>query len=149
MSLIIDHPKQVPFPRRLGWGCVTVVFWMLWVYLWLPLLTLVAWSFGVYQGYDHFRWQEDALELKRLVGLYSVIIAALGGALLLWALSEYMRFRHKHRRAGTEPVTPAELGAAAGIDAHLLAHAQQQRCLLAFHDAQGSLLGVEEFKEFN
>lgn len=143
MQMIIDHPSLVPLPSRLGWSCMTALFWAVWVYLWLPLLTLAAWSLGFYQVHNYFQWEKEIIELKRIIAQYSLVVAAFGGTLLLWALSEYVRFRNKHRRSASLPVSPQELAAHAAVLAEDIAAWQKLRSLVAYHDDQGSIIGAD------
>jgi biofilm PGA synthesis protein PgaD len=143
MPLIIDRPTLLPMSRRLGWGLVTLFFWAVWVYLWTPLLTLAAWGFGFYRVYSEFRWEVEVMELRRLVVIYFLIASALGGSLLLWAFSEYMRFHNKNRRVMPLPTTPRDLAIDAGLQAGDLVSWQNGRCLVAHHDHHGALLGAE------
>lgn len=141
--LIIDQSSLVPVSNRLGWGAITAVFWAVWVYLWLPLITLAAWSFGFYQAHAYFHWEDQVAELKRLMGVYSVVVTALGSILLLWALSEYMRFHNKHRRTAAPPVSPKDLADQCGVSALDVAAWQKQRCLVAYHDDNGGFIGAD------
>lgn len=143
--MIIDHPSLVPLHSRLGWSCVTALFWAVWLYLWMPLATLAGWSFGFYQAHHYFQWEQQVLELKRLLALYSIVIAAFGGSLLAWALSEYMRFRNKRRRSPAVPVRPQDLARHAGVPAEELASWQTLRCAVAHHDDHGALVGATNF----
>lgn len=145
--MIIDHRSSVPLHHRLGWGCVTAAFWMVWIYLWMPLVTLAAWSFGFYQVHKYIQWEQQVIELRRLLSLYSVVAAAFGGALLLWAMSEYVRFRNKRRRRPSLPVLPDDLARHAGVLAKDIAAWQRLRCVLAYHDAHGGLIGAESFAQ--
>ncbi|MGH8808384.1 MAG: poly-beta-1,6-N-acetyl-D-glucosamine biosynthesis protein PgaD [Noviherbaspirillum sp.] len=145
MPLIIDHPSLVPLPRRLGWGCVTILFWLTWIYLWMPFLTLAAWSFGFFQAYSHFQWEREVMELKRLLVLYSMVVAVFGGALLMWALLEYVRFRHKHRRSTAAPVLPQDIEEQFGLPAARIIAWQACRCVVAYHDDHGMLTGADSF----
>lgn len=143
MSMIIDQPALVSLPRRLSWGCVTIAFWAAWCYLWLPLLTLAAWSIGMHEAYDQFRLKHEINELKRLACLYAMVIAALGGTLLLWALSEFVRFRNSSRRLVAPPAQAEDLAQHVGLPAGDLAAWQSQRCIVAYHDNHGQLLSAE------
>lgn len=143
MSLIIDHPKEVPLPRRVGWGFVTFLFWMLWFYLWVPLITFVAWALGLNQAFNVFQWENDVMELKRLVVIYILIIAALGSCLLLWAFSEFMRFRNLNRRTKPTSVRTEECAAYAEVRAKDMEAWQKSRSMIAFHDDHGELIDGE------
>ncbi|GAB3538593.1 hypothetical protein GCM10027343_04720 [Noviherbaspirillum agri] len=143
LPLIIDEPSLVPMVSRLGWGAITTAFWAIWFYLWLPLITLAAWSFGLYQAHAQFHWDQQVAELKRLLGVYSIVVAALGSILLLWALSEYLRFHNKHRRSSAEPVSPKELSQQCGLSALDIAAWQKLQCVIAYHDDNGGFIGAD------
>jgi biofilm PGA synthesis protein PgaD len=144
MPLIIDRPALVPVSTRLGWGLVTVFFWAVWIYLWMPLVTLTAWSLGIYRAYSELSWQGEMMELRRLAGLYLIVAGALGGSLLLWAFCEYMRFRNKNRR--TMPLTTQlqDLAVYTGLHVQQLASWQTRRCVIAEHDEHGALLSLAD-----
>ncbi|RJG06025.1 poly-beta-1,6-N-acetyl-D-glucosamine biosynthesis protein PgaD [Noviherbaspirillum cavernae] len=143
MSLIIDQPSLTSIPKRIGWGGVTFLFWTVWIYLWMPFITLAAWMFGYYQAYSQFRWEQEVEELKRLVILYTTIVAWLGGSLLLWARVEYMRFRNVHRRAWPVPATTEDLARYAELPAAEVNAWQHARCVIARHDEHGKLVGAD------
>lgn len=143
MPLIIDQPSLVPMSSRVGWGVITTFFWAIWLYLWLPLITLAAWSFGFYQAHTYFHWDYQVAELKRLMAVYSVVVAALGSILLLWAFSEYLRFHNKHRRSSAEPVSPKELSQQCGLSSLDIAAWQKMRCAIAYHDENGGFIGAD------
>jgi len=144
--LIIDQSSLVPMSSRVGWSVVTTVFWAIWFYLWLPLITLAAWSFGFYQAHTYFHWEYQLAELKRLMGVYSIVVTALGSILLLWALSEYMRFRNKHRRSSAEPVSAKELSLQCGLSELDIAAGQKMQCVVAYHDENGRFIGADPFE---
>lgn len=47
--LIIDRPDLQSWRQRAVFGSLTVMFWMLWLLLWLPLITLLGWLFFGFQ----------------------------------------------------------------------------------------------------
>lgn len=143
ISMIIEQPSLVPLHSRLGWSGVTAMFWGIWIYLWMPLLTLAAWSFGFYRAHEQFQWEKEVLELRRLLGWYSIVVAAFGGSLLLWALSEYMRFRNAHRRSASAPACAQDLACYTGVLEEDVAAWQSLRCVLAYHDDHGNLIGAD------
>ena len=46
-SRLIRKPYAQGPLRRAVWGFVTAAFWGLYIYMWLPLVTLVLWLLGV------------------------------------------------------------------------------------------------------
>jgi biofilm PGA synthesis protein PgaD len=147
MQLIINRSTSVPISRRLGWGVVTLFFWTMWVYLWMPLVTLIAWGFGFYGVYSKFKWEAEVMEFTRLVIIYFVIASALGGTLLLWAFSEYMRFRDKNRRTMPRLAAPEELAGYAKLQTEQLVAWRDSRCMIAHHDSHGALLSVDAVEQ--
>lgn len=142
-TMIIEQSSSLPVHYRIGWGCVTAAFWGVWLYLWMPLVTVAAWSFGFYQAQQHLQWEQAPGELKRLLMFYAVIAAALGGALLLWAAAEYMRFRNRNRRRASPPASTQDLARHACLPAESLAAWQRLRCVTAYHDELGGLSQVQ------
>ena len=44
---IIIHPERQPHGARTLFGAITALFWALYAYLWLPLITVLAWLVGI------------------------------------------------------------------------------------------------------
>ncbi|MEN3364827.1 MAG: biofilm synthesis protein PgaD [Burkholderiales bacterium] len=145
MQMIIDQPGFVPLSRRVGWGCVTVLCWAVWIYLWLPVVTLVAWGMGFYQAYTELGWKAEVIELRRLLVLYLCVAAIFGGCLLLWALLEYTRFRRQHRRARPVQAEVPELAAYTGLRSEDISIWRKCRCVVAHHDEYGVMRGADNF----
>ena len=96
--LIIDRPSLVPPHKRILFGVATLAIWSLWIYLWLALATLIGWAVGGYLGYKEMVLYTGYIELLHLLGWYALVIAILGGALVLWAIYNVLRFRGRERR---------------------------------------------------
>jgi biofilm PGA synthesis protein PgaD len=138
-KLILNMPHMVSVPSKIGSSLFTVVFWALFIYLWLPLITLAAWALGIYHTYSEVQYAQEMLNLRHLFFIYSMVVLLLCGALLLWALKEYLRFRDSTRRRISVPVTTAELAEYADLNAeHILAW-QDVRRMVARHDDHGHL----------
>lgn len=97
---IIDRDDLQKPAHRTVTAVLTFGFWLFWFYLWLPLLALLAWAAGLEQAYRYMVTLGGYQEVLRLMGLYTLIIALLGGALVAWAAYNIMRFGPRIRRAG-------------------------------------------------
>ncbi len=142
-SLIIEKPLLVPAPSRFGWALVTGFFWMVWVYLWLPLLTVVAWLSGI-NLFGKLAGQTAAHELRefgQLVVIYAAVICIMGGSLLTWARIEFLRFRNVNRRSRPEPVSIVEVAQYAGVPVEELSRWAQSKRVVIHHDAHGRVTG--------
>src|SRR5664279_4021374 len=83
--LIERSDLQSPRQRTL-YGALTLAFWAFWVYLWVPVLAFLAWTLGVEQAYKYMVVLGGYHDVIHLLGIYSLIILLLGGALVLWAM---------------------------------------------------------------
>lgn len=143
MPLIIDQPKLVPWPKRLGWGTATFLFWIIWIYLWMPFITLAAWFFGVSKAHTQFWLIQELVELQRLVVIYAAVIIALGSTLLIWALIDFLRFRNVHRRIAPTAARQEELADYIGVPEQEIAALHNARSIVAHHDDHGVLIGAD------
>ena len=98
-SLIIDRPDLVPSGQKVtAWG-ITLLFWAALLYLWQPLLSLVAWGLNIHLFYNHMILFGGYRTFLDLLLMYLMVIALLGGGLILWARINQWRFRGRERRA--------------------------------------------------
>lgn len=142
-SPIIERSDlQKPHQRTL-YAVLTVAFWAFWVYLWLPLLALLAWALGVQQAYQYMVGLGGYHELVRLLGDYALTILIFDGILLLWAGYNIYRFRGIERRAAALPVTAAQMSQHFGGGDEALARWQTEPMLYVSHDQHGHVLRVD------
>ena len=106
--LIIERPERQKPLQRATFALITMVAWTLWVSLWLPLLTLIAWMLGLQDiyiklGLNHpFRAAGD-LDLVFRVAF--VCALSLGS----WAFYNRMRFAGKQKRRANRIVDLTEM----------------------------------------
>jgi biofilm PGA synthesis protein PgaD len=142
--IIISRPeRQKPFQRAI-FTVITMLAWTLWVSLWLPLITLVAWLLGLQDiyvklGLDHpFRAANDL----GLV-LHVAVMAAL--SLGAWAFYNRVRFAGKQKRRANRFVELAEMAPA--LEASINTAQQlraSRRSVIHFNDNGGMFLRAEE-----
>ena len=141
-QLIFEKPHLAPLPSRIGWAFFTAAFWIIWVYLWMPLITLLMWALG-FRYYDtHFLHNSptELMDLRNIFVLYLSIIVTLGASLLAWARTEYLRFRNVNRRTRPAAVTTDELAEFAKIKPDTMATLSRVRHMPAHHDEHGKFL---------
>jgi biofilm PGA synthesis protein PgaD len=140
---IIQHPeRQKPFQRAM-FTVITMLAWTLWVSLWLPLITLIAWLLGLQDiyvklGLDHpFRAAND-------LGLVLQVAAVAAFSLGSWAFYNRMRFAGKQKRRANRFLDLADMAPA--LDASLSTAQQlrsKRRSVVHFND-QGGMYTVAE-----
>ncbi|CAN5803427.1 hypothetical protein BH23GEM11_BH23GEM11_18690 [soil metagenome] len=140
-GLIIERPDLQRRGERVVYGTVTAVAWVLWAYLWLPLVTLVAWYFGV-RTFIREVVIPDRITLLATGATYLLVIVLLGGGLLLWSRYNLRRFGGEDRRAASAPLDGAQIGAWFGIPASTLEFMQGEESVVVEHGEAGQVEGV-------
>jgi biofilm PGA synthesis protein PgaD len=144
-TLIIEKPELQSNIHRYGWGSVTFIFWMIYIYLWLPLITLVAWWFGA----KLFNLQMIQLEgykgLLGNLGLYTIIIVVISLILIGWAELDRMRFKDKLRRLVNNTVTVEEIAKKYNMHEHELTQLRQKKSMLVHFSADGLISNINEY----
>ena len=138
-SPLIERPELQSPRQRTLYAALTVAFWAFWIYLWVPLLALLAWALGVQQAYKYMIVFGGYREIIRIAELYGIVILLLGGGLLLWAGYNILRFRGVENRTAAPPVSREEIGRYFDQDPSAVASWQTERRLHVTHDQQGRI----------
>ena len=137
--LIINRPELQSPRQRLIYPIITFVFWVLWVYIWLPLVSLIAWGFGVQLFYDEMILQNGLEAIIELASTYGLVIFILGISLISWALYNWGRFNKKERRSGAKRLTIEDQAGYFQLDAQQLAVWQESKYLVVNYNEQGEI----------
>jgi len=114
--LIIDRADLVPPGQKAtAWG-ITLLFWGALLYLWQPLLSLIAWGLNIHLFYNHMILLGGYRTFLDLLAMYLSVIAVLGGGLILWARINQWRFRGKERRTGLDSTDMPALCGSFGLE---------------------------------
>ena len=141
--LIIERPDLQSGKQRAVFGVLTALFWLLWVVLWLPLITVFGWAFFGYQFQFHMIEREGYAGFVGVLAVYALVIVVMGGGLLAWAKYNHLRFRGMDRRKSFAPPTPADLAALHGRTPDEVAQWQAMNIVTVHHDPEGRILRVE------
>ena len=142
-SPIIERPELQSPPQRTLYGVLTLAFWAFWIYLWLPLLALLAWLLGLQQAYKYMIVLGGYHEILRAAELYAGVILLLGGGLLVWAGYNIYRFRGIENRTAAPALTLMDLGRHFDQAPALVASWHTWRRLEVTHDAKGRIDRVD------
>ena len=140
-KLIIEHPEWQTPKQKYFIGFVTLGFWLLWFYLWAPLISLIAWLFGFHV------FQQQMIELEgyhgvlRLLANYAIVIGIMGGGLIMWATYNIQRFSGMDRRSFRQPVSTEMLAKKLKIEVSYLEDLQKSQVILIEH---GHIRAVHE-----
>lgn len=126
--LIIERPDLQSTTRRTLYSVVTVLAWSVWLYLWLPFISLLAWLAGiqlmvveVFQPVGGQDWRE----LLRLLAF--VVVATL--AVIVWSQYNLRRYGHHNRRQRIPDVDANTLAKYYEISPELLEKLRNKRLI--------------------
>lgn len=145
--LIIERPDLQTRAQRYGYLSATFVCWFLWLYLFVPLLSFVAWALGATVVYQAMLQNLDTATLWRLIQSYGTGIISLAGIYVLWAFSSYLRFRHADRRSRPPDATDREMAASHRISAGELHTLRSSRRLVVSPDQLRRMFSSEPAAE--
>ncbi|MGE7137020.1 poly-beta-1,6-N-acetyl-D-glucosamine biosynthesis protein PgaD [Luteibacter sp. NPDC031894] len=112
-TIIIQRPERQSTTQRAAFATVTVFAWLFWAFLWLPLLTLGAWAFGLRNAWLQLHVLNpigDGGDIN-IILLVAVLCAAVFSS---WSGYNHARFAGKQKRRGNKPVDVAQTAAAIG-----------------------------------
>lgn len=97
-ELVIDMPNLQTIRQRYASTVITFLFWVFWFYLWLPLISLIAWVLGVDLLYDRMVVRGGFEIFATSLPFYALIVVLIGAILIMWGVYNQQRFRGKTRR---------------------------------------------------
>ena len=131
---IINRPEREGRVPRTAWHMLTAVAWLAYLYLWLPLITLIAWVAGVRTAYGKL-YQDQVVDSFLLLVL-PVIALVCGAVLLGWAEYNRARFAGEERRSPMPSVGDAEVASALGADTATVDALRSSRIIAVAMDPQ-------------
>ncbi|MDR2878066.1 MAG: poly-beta-1,6-N-acetyl-D-glucosamine biosynthesis protein PgaD [Chromatiales bacterium] len=137
--LIIQNAQLQTSRQRYAYAVLTLVFWVIWLYLWTPLITLVAWLFGAERFYDAMIVQGGIELVKSLIGIFSLLILGMGTVFGGWAVYNRWLVRGRDKRRGSPPVTDIELCEHFQITAEQLQILRSSRHAVVAHNDDGNI----------
>jgi len=94
----IDAPHLLSERRRITDVVATAVMWIIYSYLWAPLISLVAWLLGFEFAYDVMVRAGGAEGLVEVLKFYGVVLAWIIVVVTSWSAINRFRFADKERR---------------------------------------------------
>lgn len=97
-------PEEMTRKERARDTLITAVLWAVYLYLWVPLVSLLAWAMGFEFAYDVMVRSGGAQDLLPILLEYLVVVSIIFSAFTIWSVSNRLRFRDLNRRARRAPV---------------------------------------------
>jgi biofilm PGA synthesis protein PgaD len=130
---IISHPERQSGAQHTMFSALTLSVWVLWLYLWLPLITTILWMVGIRWAYI------QVFRGSRGVSLWIILWILIAAAVILGCWSSYNHFRYakKTQRRQVEALAKSSIGMSFGISSATLSVLLRERRLnLYFDDAE-------------
>lgn len=132
----IDQPEYV---RNKAVGYSLLAFgWVVWMWLFMPLLTLFFWWVEGGLVYDQLvvaEMPKESLNLFQLMGLIATFISCL----FLWAGYNWYRFHNKEKRLSPKNVTTSDLAQSFSVNAYDIRRLQQAKNITLHYSEEGEL----------
>jgi biofilm PGA synthesis protein PgaD len=141
--IIIDNPRLQSPRQRVFYSAITFVIWVAWVYIWLPLLSLVAWIFGYRLFYDEMIVKAGFQALVERIGNYSLVILVCGCVFVGWAVYNRLRFRGRERRHAAYPLTTEEVSEYFNVNPDSMRRWHGAKRLVVHHTDTGEIDQVD------
>ena len=97
-------PEELTTRERARDALITAMLWAVYLYLWVPLVSLLAWAMGFEFAYDVMVRAGGAQDLLPILLEYLVVVSIIFSAFTIWSVSNRLRFRDLNRRARRAPV---------------------------------------------
>lgn len=130
---ILYRPELQSAGQRTLYSVLTVIAWTVWLYLFVPLLSLLAWWFGIDAFSRYLLEPGDRSDLETLLRYTGVVVLS-AMVIVAWSVYNLRRFGGLDRRKPVPPVSDAELRARHEIDAATLAALREQRRIVLHMD---------------
>lgn len=127
---------------------LTLMMWGVYVYLWVPLITLGGWLLGYERFYTIMILYGGLDIVLDLMDWYALIIMAIAACIISWAGINYSRFHDRERRTAA-PVTKArEISEFFGISAAEVDRVRSSRRLWIDLDELGCIAKITHYGHY-
>ena len=114
-NLHFEVPEELTRSERTRDSLITAVLWGIYLYLWVPLASLLAWAMGFEFAYDVMVRAGGARDLLPILLEYAVVVSVILSTFTIWSVSNRLRFKHMTRRSRRPPVADDALSEYFGI----------------------------------
>lgn len=126
-QFIIDESYGLKSGQKLTAVGITLLFWAAWLYLWQPLISLLAWWLNIKLFYNHMIVLGGYQAFLDVALFYLTVIFILGGGLIFWARINLWRFKGKKTRNFSGIVDNKEICNFIGVNEQQLSKLQTSR----------------------
>ena len=139
---IINAPQLQSLQKRLGALFVWIFCWVMWIYLLIPLVTLISWVLGDRKVLNQMRWfggYKSFLELMQIYGITLLIMIAIW---LCWIFYRFLRSKMLHP-ASREQVSDEALCRFYQVNNEELQQSRRATLITVYFDDHGGIVRLE------
>ena len=119
-QLHINAPELLSGRDRTRDLIITAVMWSVYLYLWMPLISLFAWLFGFELAYDVMVRRGGAQHIGGVFLIYVLIVVAIFFTVTVWSMANLWRYGKLNRRHGAKPTSIEEMAEYFDIDSEII-----------------------------
>ncbi len=116
---IINRPDLLSLRKRAMFSGITLVAWVIWFYLFLPLVSAIAWWAGAELFASYMLDPDERTYLITLM-FYVIVIVVAGLVIFAWSRYNQLRFQGHDRREPMPRVSDTMIQARFRVDAESL-----------------------------
>jgi biofilm PGA synthesis protein PgaD len=136
-NMHFEAPEALTPQERARDTLITAVLWGVYLYLWVPLVSLLAWALGFEFAYDVMVRAGGARDLLPILQEYAVVVSIILSAFTIWSVSNRLRFKHLTRRSRRTPVSDQSLSEYFGVSIEQINSMRTHQILRVSFDEEG------------
>lgn len=133
----IDAPELLTRRQRTLGALITGLMWGAYAYLWLPLVSLLAWLMGIEFAYEVMVRAGGASALRTALFWYGVMLVDVVLTVTIWSAINKWRFAGRNRRSAHLGVADASMADYFGVTLDELARLRAARRIELEIDVSG------------
>lgn len=141
-QFIIDRPDLQSMTQKYGFGSLTLLLWVVYLYLWIPFLSVIAWLIGVHLFYHHVIERGGLRQLALDLRQYGLVVGIMVTVYLAWAVMNYLRFRRTRRLGNAPEVSRSMLARHFNVEEADVERLQSLRICELVHDDDGNVVAM-------
>ncbi len=124
---------------------LTLLMWGVYIYLWIPLITMGAWLVGFERFYETMITYGGFDVVLGLMDWYALIIITIAACVVSWSGINYRRFHNRDRRYAAPAANAREISEFFGISETEVDRARTSRRLLIDLDELGCISEITHY----
>lgn len=139
---IINAPQLQSLQKRLGALLVWLFCWFMWIYLLIPLVTLISWVLGDKKMINQMRWFGGYKSLLELLQIYGITLLVMIALWLCWVFYRFLRNKPLHP-AAHKKVSDEELCAFYQVKNDELQQCRNAAMITVYFDDHGHIVRLD------